>query len=119
MDADDLAARVKRLDALARGLAKELAEVHADTLTVLLYRERRGYPEALHRSGPGSRTPGSSWPGRCGGRKGRCPEGWRALGRYAQPAQPSRWAWTALRSAFRDRARLERPVLTACGGGTK
>jgi hypothetical protein len=50
MDADDLAARVKRLDALARGLAKELAAVQADTLTVLLYRERRGYLEALHRA---------------------------------------------------------------------
>ena len=43
MDADGLAARVQRLDALARGLAKELAVVKANTLTVLLYRERRGY----------------------------------------------------------------------------
>jgi hypothetical protein len=43
----DLAARVRRLDALARGLAKELAAVSADTLTVLLYRERRGYLEEL------------------------------------------------------------------------
>src|SRR4051794_19649857 len=47
MTADDLAARVRRLDALARGLAKELAAVRANTLTVLLYRERRGYLEAL------------------------------------------------------------------------
>ena len=49
MDADDLAARVQRLDALARGLAKELAGVQADTLTVLLYRERRGYLEEMRR----------------------------------------------------------------------
>jgi hypothetical protein len=48
MDANDLAARVKRLDALARGLAQETAQVQADTLMVLLYRERRGYLEALH-----------------------------------------------------------------------
>jgi hypothetical protein len=48
VNADDLAARAKRLDALARGLAKELAGVQADTLTVLLYRERRGCLEALH-----------------------------------------------------------------------
>lgn len=50
MDANDLAARVKRLDALARGLAKELAAVQGETLTVLLYRERRGYLEALHQA---------------------------------------------------------------------
>jgi hypothetical protein len=50
MTRDDLAARVRRLDALARGLAKETAQVQADTLTVLLYRERRGYLEALHRA---------------------------------------------------------------------
>jgi hypothetical protein len=36
MDVNDLAARVKRLDALARGLAKETAVVQADTLTLLL-----------------------------------------------------------------------------------
>jgi hypothetical protein len=47
MDADDLATRVRRLDALARGLAKETAEVQADTLTGLLYRERRGYLEGI------------------------------------------------------------------------
>ena len=46
----DLAARVRRHDTLARGLAKELAAVRADTLTVLLYRERRGYLEALHQA---------------------------------------------------------------------
>jgi hypothetical protein len=50
MDVNDLAARVKRLDALARGLAKETVEVQANTLTVLLYRERRGSLEALHRA---------------------------------------------------------------------
>jgi hypothetical protein len=49
MTAEDLAARV-RLDALARGLAKELAAVQGETLTVLLYRERRGSLEALHRA---------------------------------------------------------------------
>jgi hypothetical protein len=48
MDADDLAGRVQRPDALARGLAKELTAVHADTLTVLLYQERRAYLEGLH-----------------------------------------------------------------------
>jgi hypothetical protein len=47
MTVQDIAARVKRLDALARGLAKELAEVRGNTVTVLLYRERRGYLEAL------------------------------------------------------------------------
>jgi hypothetical protein len=50
MTADDLAARVWRLDALARGLAKETAQVQADSLTVLLYRERRGYLEAIHQA---------------------------------------------------------------------
>jgi hypothetical protein len=50
VNAKDLAARVQRLDALALGLAKETAEVQGDTLTVLLYRERRGYLEALHRA---------------------------------------------------------------------
>ena len=48
MDADDLTARVRRPDALARGLAKELAAVQPNTLTCLLYRERRGYLEGLH-----------------------------------------------------------------------
>jgi hypothetical protein len=49
MTAKELAARVRRLDALARGLAKETAQVQGDTLgCVLLYRERRGYLEALH-----------------------------------------------------------------------
>src|SRR5262249_11180107 len=43
-------ARVRRLDELARGLAKELAAVQATTLTGLLYRERRGYLEALHQA---------------------------------------------------------------------
>jgi hypothetical protein len=47
MTVKDVAARVKRLDTLARGLAKELAEVRGNTLTVLLYRERRGCLEAL------------------------------------------------------------------------
>jgi hypothetical protein len=50
MDANDLAARVRRLDALARGLAKETARVRADTLTVLLYRERKGYLEEMRRA---------------------------------------------------------------------
>jgi hypothetical protein len=50
MDVKDLAARVRRLDTLARGLAKELAVVQADTLTVLLYRERRGYLEAVRQA---------------------------------------------------------------------
>jgi SOS response associated peptidase (SRAP) len=36
------AAWVQRLDVLARRLARELAEVQGDTLTVLLYRERPG-----------------------------------------------------------------------------
>jgi hypothetical protein len=56
MDAKDLAARVKRLDALTRGLAKETAEVQADTLTVLLYRERRGYLEGVRRAPGGVET---------------------------------------------------------------
>jgi hypothetical protein len=50
MDVNDLAARGRRLDALARGLSRETARVRADTLTVLLYRERRGYLEAIHRA---------------------------------------------------------------------
>jgi hypothetical protein len=37
-------------DALARGLAKEAATVQADTLTVLLYRELRGYPEGIRQA---------------------------------------------------------------------
>jgi hypothetical protein len=50
MDAKDLAARVKRLDKLARGLAKETAQVQGDMLTVLLYRERRSYLEAVRQA---------------------------------------------------------------------
>jgi hypothetical protein len=50
VNSDDLAARAKRLDALARGLSRETAAVSADTLTVLLYRERRGYLEEMRRA---------------------------------------------------------------------
>jgi hypothetical protein len=50
MDVNELAARVRRLDALARGLAKELAAVQGETPTVLLYRERRGYLEAIRQA---------------------------------------------------------------------
>jgi hypothetical protein len=50
MTADDLAARVRRLDALARGLAKETAQVSAYTLTPLLYRERRAYLEGIRQA---------------------------------------------------------------------
>jgi hypothetical protein len=39
-----------RLDALARGLAKELAAVQGETLTVLLYRECHGYLEAARQA---------------------------------------------------------------------
>jgi hypothetical protein len=59
MTVDDLAARVRRLDALARGLAKETAAVQVDTLTVLLYRERRGYRRRSTGPWPALRTRGS------------------------------------------------------------
>ena len=50
MDGEDLAARVGWLDAQACGLAKETAQVQADTMPVLLDREQRGYLEELHRA---------------------------------------------------------------------
>jgi hypothetical protein len=59
MTAKDLAARVRRLDALARGLAKEVVQVREVAGTgecVLLYRERRGYLEALHKALGGVET---------------------------------------------------------------
>jgi hypothetical protein len=56
MDANDLTARAKRLDALARRLAEETAQVSADTLTVLLYRERSGYLEAVRQALAGVET---------------------------------------------------------------
>jgi hypothetical protein len=50
MDLKAITARVKRLDGLARGLAKEVVQFNEDTLTPLLYVERRGYLLALHRA---------------------------------------------------------------------
>jgi hypothetical protein len=41
---------VGRLDTQGRGLAKELAAGHANTLTPLLYRVRRAYLDGLHQA---------------------------------------------------------------------
>ena len=43
---DDLVARLRRLDALARGLARELA-LWQDTGSPLLYPERKAYLDAV------------------------------------------------------------------------
>jgi hypothetical protein len=59
MDVNDLEARVKRLDTLARGLAEESGRVRETAGTgecVLLFRERRGYLEALHQALGGVET---------------------------------------------------------------
>jgi hypothetical protein len=105
MDADDLTARVRRPDALARGLAKELAAVPANTLTCLLYRERRGYLEGLHAALGGvkgarvtlatalRRLEGSAAPGhrrpRSAARWGLCGAGAPSPGRSRPPVRPA------------------------------
>jgi hypothetical protein len=45
MSAADIAARVQRLDQLARGIAREIHRV--EKANILLYRERRDYFDAL------------------------------------------------------------------------
>ena len=47
MSAADIGARVRRLDQLARGVAREIQLV--EKTAILLYRERRDYFDALRR----------------------------------------------------------------------